>query len=271
MFKEFVKQMGANMTSLADGDYTKDGLVYCGNCHTPKQCFVKELGMAMPTPCECKKEAMRQEEEREQQIKKKLQIEMLRHASLLGERYRNASFENTGTAHSEEYEAVYNRCKRYCEVADLVLKNGTGIYLFGTKGTGKSRLTACMGNELMKNLYTVLYTNFAEIQANLINKEGYINTLAETDFLFIDDFGTEKVTKGKEDMWMQEKVFEVINKRYIDNKPIIFTSNYSLKELIEERGMADKTIDRIMEMCEVMKLTGVSYRITAMREREKLF
>jgi DNA replication protein DnaC len=63
----------------------------------------------------------------------------------------------------------------------------------------------------------------------------------------------------------------VVNKRYIDNKPIIFTSNYSLKELIENRGMADKTIDRIVEMCEVMKLEGQSYRMTAMREREKLF
>ena len=270
MYKEIVKQMGANMTS-SPNDYTKDGLIYCGNCNTPRQTFVKGLGMAMPTPCRCRKEQIKAEEEREQNLKKQLRIELLKRESLLGEKYRNASFDNTETKHSKEFEVIYNRCKRYCEVADKVLKSGTGIFLFGTKGTGKSRLTACMGNELMKNLYTVLYTNFADIQANLIKKEGFMNTLADVDFLFIDDFGTEKVTKGSEDKWMQEKVFEVVNKRYIDNKPIIFTSNYSLKELIEDRGMADKTIDRIVEMCECMKIEGQSYRLTAMREREKLF
>ena len=91
------------------------------------------------------------------------------------------------------------------------------------------------------------------------------------DFLFIDDFGTEKVTKGSEDIWMQEKVFEVINTRYIEQKPIIFTANYSLKELIEDRGMAKRTVDRIMEMCEVIRLDGKSYRFTAMKQRERLF
>jgi DNA replication protein DnaC len=113
-----------------------------------------------------------------------------------------------------------------------VLERGTGIYLFGNKGTGKSRLTACMGNELMNNHYTVLYTNFSEISKKIIgSKEDFIKQLATIDFLFIDDFGTEKVTKGNEDIWLQEKVFEVINKRYIENKPIIFTSNYSLTTL----------------------------------------
>ena len=73
------------------------------------------------------------------------------------------------------------------------------------------------------------------------------------------------------DMWMQEKVFEVINARYIEQKPIIFTANYSLKELIEERGIAKRTVDRIMEMCEVIRLDGASYRIVAMKNREKLF
>ena len=128
-----------------------------------------------------------------------------------------------------------------------------------------------MGNELMLNNYTVLYTNFAEVSRKIIKDDNFINKLAKIEFLFIDDFGTEKVTKGSEDIWMQEKVFEVINARYIEQKPIIFTANYSLKELIEDRGMAKRTVDRIMEMCEVMRLDGQSYRVTAMKQRERLF
>ena len=271
MFKAIIEQMGANMTS-SDNDYIKDGLIYCGNCNTPKQCYVAGLKRNMPTPCQCRKEQLKQEQEQEEKIKKYRQIERLKRASLLGEKYRDALFENTETSHSKEFAVIYNRCRKYCEVADAVLEKGTGIYLFGTKGTGKSRLTACMGNELMQNLYTVLYTNFANISKKILgSKEDFIEQLGEIDFLFIDDFGTEKVTKGNEDIWLQEKVFEVINKRYINNKPIIFTSNYSLAELISDRGMADKTVDRIMEMCEVMKLEGQSYRLTAMKNRERLF
>ena len=271
MFHKIIEQMGANMPSSAN-DYIKDGLIYCGKCNTPKQCYVAVLKRNMPTPCKCRKEQLKQEEEYQEKIKKQRQIERLRQASLLGEKYKNALFENTETLHSKEFAVIYGRCKRYCKIADAVLKKGIGIYLFGNKGTGKSRLTACMGNELMQNYYTVLYTNFAEISKNILgSKEDFIEQLSKIDFLFIDDFGTEKVTKGNEDMWLQEKVFEVINKRYINNKPIIFTSNYSLAELISDRGMADKTVDRIMEMCEVMKLEGQSYRVTAMKKREIMF
>ena len=270
MFKQIINEMVTNMPSSAN-DYIKDGLLHCGNCHTPKQKYVEYFGRNMPIKCKCREQELKDEKDREEMQERQYQIAKLRKASLLGERYKNALFENTETEHSKEFEAIYNRCKRYCEVADKVLKSGTGIYLFGTKGTGKSRLTACMGNELMNNYYTVLYTNFAEIQKGILKKDDFMDTITNVDFFFIDDFGTEKVTKANEDIWLQEKVFEVVNKRYINNKPIIFTSNYSLKELIENRGMADKTVDRIAEMCEVMKLDGQSYRLTAMKNRERLF
>ena len=131
----------------------------------------------------------------------------------------------------------------------------------------------------MNNYYSVLYTNFSEISKYIrcsFGKIGeteyeFLERLSSIDFLFIDDFGTELVTKNDQDMWLQEKVFEVINKRYNNNKPIIFTSNYSLRQLVEERGVADKTIDRINEMCEIMKLEGTSYRRKIKEEREVLF
>ena len=267
---QVIKNAEMNMPSSND-DYEKDGLIYCGKCNTPKQVYIEYFKRAMPTPCKCRQAELDAEKEREEKMKKALKIKQLREASLLGERYREASFENTETSHSAEFKAIYDRCKRYCEIAEDVLINGIGIYLFGTNGTGKSRLTACMGNDLMENGFTVLYTNFSEIARKLLKSDDFIKQLSRIDFLFIDDFGTEKVAKGDEDMWLQEKVFEVINKRYIDKKPIIFTANYSLKELVEERGMAKRSVDRIMEMCECMRLDGQSYRITEMKQRARLF
>ena len=130
MFQKIIEQMGANMLSSAN-DYIKDGLIYCGNCNTPKQVFVRVLNKNMPIPCKCRKEQLKQEEEREEKIKKQRQIDRLRQASLLGEKYQNALFENTETTHSKEFAVIYSRCKKYCDIADAVLKKGVGIYLFG--------------------------------------------------------------------------------------------------------------------------------------------
>lgn len=271
MFQQIIRDAEMNMLSSDSEDYEKDGLLYCGKCNTPKQAYIDGFKRNMPVPCKCKQEQIQKEEELRERIKKQSRIAELRTQSLLGSRYANATFDNTETTHSTEFAKIHNRCKRYCEVAEAVLRDGTGIYLFGTNGTGKSRLTACMGNELMLNNYTVLYTNFTEIARKMLKEEKFINQIANIDFLFIDDFGTEKVTKSNEDMWMQEKVFEVINTRYIEQKPIIFTANYSLKELIEDRGMAKRSVDRIMEMCEIIRLDGTSYRLTAMKQRERLF
>ena len=271
-----------NMTNLLDTinleeEYIKDNIIYCKKCNTPRMCEGL-FGRMVKCICKCQAEERDKQEELERQKEKQRIVDKIKQASLLGEKYKNVSFENTDTSNDEFYK-IYSRCKKYCEIADVVLEKGIGIYLFGNKGTGKSRLTACMANELMNNYYTVLYTNFSEISKYIrgtFNKFGdteydFLERLTSIDFLFIDDFGTELVTKNNQDLWLQEKVFEVVNKRYNNNKPIIFTSNYSLRQLIEERGIADKTIDRINEMCTILKLNGDSYRRKVKDEREDLF
>lgn len=259
-----------------DKEYIKDGLIYCKKCNGPRMCM--GLSNMVRCICKCQAEARDKEEELRKQQEKQRAVERIKKISLLGEKYKNTSFNNTELT-GEAFIKIFNRCKKYCQVSKEVLERGIGIYLFGNKGTGKSHLTACMANELMESYYSVLYTNFSEISKYIrgtFNKSNetesdFIERLMSVDFLFIDDFGTEIVTKNGEDLWLQEKVFEVINKRYNNNRPIIFTSNYSLRQLIEERGIADKTIDRINEMCEVMKLEGDSYRKRVKAEREVLF
>ena len=180
---------------------------------------------------------------------------------------------------NDDFAKVADRARNYCAAAGKVLAQGVGIYLYGAKGTGKTHLTACIANELMSNYYSVLYTNFSEISKSIRatygsrseTEQAFIDKLATIDFLFIDDFGTESVARDGDDLWLQEKIFEVVNKRYNANKPIIFTSNYSLAEMVKNRGLADKTVDRISEMCEVIKLDGKSYRLKAKEQREKLF
>lgn len=257
-------------------EYVKDGDIYCKECNTPRTCF--GFTKKVRCYCECQTKKLKEQQERDKRAERLRQLEKLKVASLLGERYKNVTFGKTDMD-NPDFAKVAGRARNYCAAAGKVLAQGVGIYLYGAKGTGKTHLTACIANELMSNYYSVLYTNFSEISKSIRatygsrseSEQAFIDKLATIDFLFIDDFGTESVARDGDDLWLQEKIFEVVNKRYNANKPIIFTSNYSLADMIKNRGLADKTVDRISEICEVIKLDGQSYRLKAKQQREKLF
>ena len=83
------------------------------------------------------------------------------------------------------------------------------------------------------------------------------------DLLIIDDIGTEILVKedGTKN-WLQEKMYDIVNSRYINRKPTIFSSNESLTELVQKCGLMKKTVDRIAAMSTAkIKLQGSSYRL----------
>ena len=248
----------------------EDGLLYCTKCHT-RRCTkepVPMLGKRMPVTCDCMKEAERKEKEREEQAEKLRKLDKLRGASLLGDRYKDTTFDKTDLKRPEDFQRAFQRCQKYCQIPDQALEQGYGLYIYGESGLGKTHLTACMCNELMSQMRQCLFTNFFEISKLIrstwngnADAANVINRICDVDFLFLDDLGTEVLTKNGEDNWLQGQVFDIINKRYNNKKPTIFSSNYSMNELITERGMMKKTVDRIGEMSTAMiKLTGESYR-----------
>lgn len=248
----------------------EDGLLYCTKCHT-RRCtkdVIEPFGKRMPVTCDCMKEAERKEKEREEQAEKLRKLDKLRGASLLGDRYKDTTFDNTDLDRPEDFKKAFQRCRKYCQIADQALENGYGMYIYGDSGTGKTHLTACMCNELVSQYRQCLFTNFFEISKLIkstwngnADSEVVVKRICEVDFLFLDDLGTEILTKNGEDNWLQGQVFDIINKRYNNKKPTIFSSNYSMNELITERGMMKKTVDRIGEMSTAMiRLSGDSYR-----------
>lgn len=264
----------SNCTTLNNDEYIgEDKLIYCKNCNTARQTKINPFGkeVIVRCICKCQEEKRDREDKINKEIERQNKISKLKESSLLGARYKENTFEKTNTGHNDSFDNALARCKRYCDVSEEVLKNGYGIYIWGDKGTGKTHLTSCMAHELINNYKQVLFTNFFEISKSLRgtfkgkgSEADLINRIADVDFLFLDDLGTERVvsTNG-EDLWLQEKIFEVINKRYNNMKPTIFTSNYSLQELIADRGLMDKTVDRIAEMSTaLLHIEGRSYRLT---------
>lgn len=183
----------------------------------------------------------------------------------------NITFENTKTGVNPSFDEAFKRCKKYCEIYEKTVENGYGIYLFGDKGVGKTHITACMANFLISKCIPVLFTNLFEISKAVKStfsressqtEQTLIEKFSNVEVLFFDDLGTEIFTKNSGETWLQGLLFDLINKRYNNNKSTIFSSNYSLNSLINERGIADKTVDRISQMTNnaVMKITGKSLR-----------
>ena len=255
-------------------EYVENGDIWCKLCHSRRTCF--GFTKKVRCICTCQKEAMEREEQQRQQTERMRRIESLRKASLLGEEYMDATFGQTDL-YSAEYAAIYARCEKYCQVSAEVLKKGHGIYLFGTAGAGKTHLTACMANELIKQGHPTLFTSMGEVSKAIRNtynsqsnetEQDFVKRLTSVDFLFIDDFGTERLAKEGQDLWLQEKVFDIVNTRYNNRKPMVFTSNYSLNQMIGERGLSEKTAERIGQKSAIMELKGEGYRKKAKSKDE---
>ena len=221
--------------------------------------------------CECEEKQEKVASEEREKLDKMRKIEKLKSLSLLGERYKSVTFSTSKTGMNSSFDAAFNRCKKYCEIYEETVKNGYGIYLFGDKGIGKTHLTACMANFLLSKCVPVLFTNLFEISKavkSTFSRESsqteqiLIQKFSNIDVLFFDDLGTEIFTKTSGETWLQGLLFDLINKRYNNQKATIFSSNYSLNSLINERGIMEKTVDRISQMTSgaVMKITGSSLR-----------
>ena len=259
--------MELNNIELKDDEYVKDNLIYCKVCNTPRSLYIKNnLRRCL---CDCLTTKRDDDYKQMAETERLHNLEKLKINSLIGERYKDVNFKNTMTGNNTSFDIAYTRCKKYCEVSKTVLDKGMGIYIYGDTGTGKTHLTACMANTLLNQGYSVLFTNFFEISKSIkstfgkseLSENDYINNLANIDFLFIDDLGTERVQSGESDLWMQEKIFDVLNRRYNNRKPTVFTSNHSINELVNERGFMKKTVDRIIEMSvAILKIEGDSYR-----------
>lgn len=65
-----------------------------------------------------------------------------------------------------------------------------------------------------------------------------LDALSTTDVLIIDDFGVERPAD-----WINDKLYQIINERYINRKVTIFTSNESLETLQYD----DRITNRIKE------------------------
>lgn len=154
---------------------------------------------------------------------------------------------------------IPNEIKLIC---DEMKESRKGLFLHGGVGTGKTFIAYAIARYLYEEKkIKVKFENsldiLEEIKRCALNKSEFwaINELSNFKGLIVlDDLGCEKSSE-----WVQQTLYSLINKRYISKIPIVITSNYNLTELAERIG--ERTVSRIVEMCNVIELTGDDRRL----------
>ena len=244
------------------GDYEKDGLLHCGKCNTPKQCFVEVFGAIRTPPCLCKcaKEARDKEAEARRQQELADKVQRYRSIGFPESEMANWNFAADDGSNSKMSAAMQN----YVQHFDQFCANGKGLLLFGSVGTGKTFLAACVANALIDKGIPCLVTNFARI-ANTVQglfegRQEYYDSLNRFPLLVLDDLSAERKTE-----YMQEIVFNVIDARYRAKLPLIITTNLTREELLHPADITYQRIfSRLFEMCTPIEVAGNDRRQAAL-------
>lgn len=132
---------------------------------------------------------------------------------------------------ADSLEYAFNDSRRFAQNLEgwLVLQGGYGC--------GKTHLAAAIANFAVNlgvptlfitvpDLLDALRFAYNDPQATF---EERFDQIRQAPLLILDDFGTQNATA-----WAQEKLFQIVNFRYINKLPLVVTTNLSEKD-IEER------------------------------------
>lgn len=166
-----------------------------------------------------------------------------------------------------DFQPKLNR-KLIMDLASLrFIEKGESILFIGDNGTGKSHLAQSLILMACQGEYKTHYTTCSEL-INDLNSGVYEKTLDKRmrkyinpELLLIDEMGHDRL----ELQVIKEAhlLFKVIDQRYKENKPLIFTTNIEEQDWPEFLGDPISTsaiLDRIFHHSVIVRIKGPSYR-----------
>ncbi|MGE5360281.1 MAG: ATP-binding protein [Bacteroidales bacterium] len=182
-------------------------------------------------------------------------------------RYEHCDLSNFVCYENDKLARAINGVRRFTQAFPVVDK---GLFLIGPPGIGKSHLAvAALKHAIVSCGARGLFYDVRELlklirstynQQTKTAEMEVLRPVLEADLLVLDDLGAEKTSE-----WVEETLNLVVNTRYSERRPTIFTSNYEEKEhtgagdsLLERVGF--RTHSRLYEMCDFLEFDGCDYR-----------
>lgn len=268
---------GLRNQQVNPGDYVdEEGMLVCGTCKERRQNIVlygapteedpeRKLPLKVVCNCRCDREREEEEKRREENKKAMERVSRLRKASLMDEKFKEATFDTFRV--DKDNKRNLKLCKRFVDGFDEMVAKNQGLLLWGDVGTGKTHIAACIANALLAKGIPVVMTSLVKllevIQGGEENESDIIARMNSAKLVIFDDLGAER----KSD-YALEKVYNIIDSRYRRKLPMIVTTNLTIDEMMEETDRRYTRIyDRVFEVCYPMQFTGVSWRKKAANAR----
>ena len=133
-----------------------------------------------------------------------------------------------GELQANSLEMAFNQARHYAQSM-----NGW-LLLQGGYGCGKTHLAAAVANYAVGMGVPTLFLTVPDLLDTLrfaynaedTTFEGRFEEIRNARLLVLDDFGTQNATG-----WAQEKLFQIVNYRYINKLPTVVTTNLLLDEI----------------------------------------
>ncbi len=180
------------------------------------------------------------------------------------ERLSNLNFENFNASGNEKAKFITpqerENLHQTFEVCEEFARSHTGwLLLEGGYGCGKTHLAAAIANNAVSKGVPTLFITVPDLLDSLrfafndpeTTFEQRFDEIRTADLLILDDFGTQNATP-----WSQEKIFQVLNYRYINKLATVITTNLML-DAIEGR-VRSRLQDS--ELVRHLKISAPDYR-----------
>ncbi len=179
-------------------------------------------------PCECKTKEMN--ERRSEELARLSNLDAFSHQTF-------EDFDSAIDGVDEAYSA---------SIAFAQEPGNRWLFLYGPCGTGKTHLAVAIARYTMQmhnmsvyfavvpDLLDHLRSTFDPASGSVYDKR--FNDIKNAQLLVLDDLGTENATP-----WAREKLYQVINHRYMEQLPTVVTSNVDL------RKVDDRIMSRILD------------------------
>lgn len=221
------------------GDFTSRALVLMGRrmgwSHCPECSRIK---------AEQEEDGKRIQAERERQAR----MESRLNRAGIPTRFRSKTFD-AFDADTSAKEKCLGIAREFASEFQSNLAQGATVVFSGKPGTGKSHLAIAVCMHIMATGHTAMYLNALDAirmvrstwkRDSERTENAVMNDLSDVDLLVLDEVGAQYGTEGE-----QVIMFDIINRRYQDQQPMILLTNQGKDGFKQYLG--DRAFDRLRE------------------------
>jgi len=175
-------------------------------------------------PCICRSEEVRQSARA--RLFKMSSLDALK--GLTFDNFQKRGRVGLGQIQGDSLENAFNQAQIFAE------RQQGWLLITGRYGCGKTHLAAAIANQAIETGIATLFLTVPDLLDWLryaysgveMSFEERFEEIRGIPLLILDDFGTQNATA-----WAQEKIFQIINHRYVNQLPTVITSNMPINDI----------------------------------------